>query len=102
MYITYFTKLYYFYMDESGVDTLVEDPRKQDFGYDWFTMGGLIVDDQGRKAFEDAHASIIDRYFYDNGITLPNRFKLHYSELRQKKYPYDKLPSTTQRHDIAD
>ncbi len=102
MYTTDFVKLYYFYIDESGVDTLVKDPRKQDFGYDWFTTGGLIVDEQGKKAFEDVHASIIDRYFHDNGITLPDRFKLHYSELRQKKHPYDKLSGTAQRHDIAD
>lgn len=101
MYAAYFAKLYYFYMDESGVDTLVKDTKKHDFGYDWFTTGGLIVDDQARKAFENVHASIIDRYFSDNEITLPNRFKLHYSELRQKKHPYDKLPGTTQRHDIA-
>ena len=101
MYIVYSVKLYYFYIDESGVDTLVRDPKKRDFGYDWFTTGGLIVNDQGKKAFEDAYALIIDRYFHNNGITLPNRFKLHYSELRQKKHPYDKLPGATQRHDIA-
>lgn len=89
-------------MDESGVDTLVKDPNKHDFGYDWFTTGGLIVNEQGKKAFEDVHRSIIDRYFDNNKITLPNKFKLHYSALRQKKSPYDKLPDATHRHDIAD
>ena len=97
----HFARLYYFYMDESGVDTLARAARKQDFGYDWLTTGGLIVDDRGKKAFEDVHASIIDQYFNNNGITLPDRFKLHYYELRQNKHPYDKLPDTIHRRDIA-
>jgi len=93
--------LYRFYIDESGVDTLVEDPKKRHFGSDWFTTGGLIVDDENIERFEDAHDSIIRSHFTNRGIKLPDKFKLHYSALRQSKWPYNEL-SDTERHGIAD
>ena len=86
--------LYYFYIDESGTDTRVSNPSKRTFGSDWFTAGGIIVDDDGKAEFEKVHKAIMHRYFESNGIRIDaEKFKLHYNELRQKRPPYDKLPN---------
>ena len=84
--------LYYFYMDESGVGRRVSNPSKKTFDSDWFTAGGIIVDDAGKAEFEKAHKTIMHRYFASNGIEVDaEKFKLHYNELRQKRPPYDRL-----------
>lgn len=93
--------LYYFYIDESGTDTRVSNPSKKTFGSDWFTAGGIIVDDAGKAEFENVHKAIMHRYFASNGIKIDaKKFKLHYNELRQKRPPYDNL-SYHERRGIA-
>ena len=89
------------YIDESGVESVTQDKTKRSFDYDWFTTGGIIVRDDNIAKFEHVHDHIIKNNFTDNGIELPANFKLHYNELRQKKYPYDQI-SDQMRHSIAD
>lgn len=92
--------MYYFYIDESGVEGLVADPTKKNFDSDWFTAGGIIVNDDAKQKFEHIQHTIIDDCFTSKGIQLPPDFKLHYREMRQKVYPYDQL-SDQERWGIA-
>ena len=92
--------MYRFYIDESGVDGLV-DPKKKDFGSDWFTAGGIIVNETEITKFEKVHEDIINNYFLNKDIKLPAKFKLHYRELRQNTFPYNQL-SDMERWGIAD
>lgn len=66
----------------------------------WFTTGGMIVNDDDKHLFEQAHDMIIAKHFTDRGIVLPDKFKLHYYELREDKEPYSRLGS--ERHRVAD
>ena len=93
--------MYRFYMDESGIDTLPNDVHKIGFMDKWFTAGGIIVNDASIKYFKDAHDSIMQRYFFNNNIKIPITFKLHYSDLRQKRDPYSKL-TDDERHSLTD
>lgn len=83
--------MYYLYIDESGVEGITEDPTKRGLDHDWFTSGGIIVNEEGKRAFHDAHNCIIEQFFDKKGITLPPDFKLHYRELRQEVWPYNQF-----------
>jgi hypothetical protein len=61
--------MYYLFLDESGVEGLS----------DFITLGGIIVDDMSRQAFNNEYSRIISTYF---NFPLPKNFKLHYEELR--------------------
>lgn len=95
--------MYYLYIDESGDDSLVL-PLHTMF-YDntvrYFVVGGIIVDEDGKKQFEQTLNNIMTDYF--PGITLPPNFKLHYEGLRNKcypKFPYNTL-SETAKYEIT-
>ena len=75
--------MYTLYIDESGD----EGPPGDRIHSQWFMTGGIIVNDDGKHQFEQAHDSIITEHFTDKGVTLPDKFKLHYSELREDRKP---------------
>ena len=79
--------MYTLYIDESGD----EGPPGNSIHSQWFTTGGIIVNDDGRRRFEQAHDRIIAEHFTDKGIALSDKFKLHYSELREGNEPYSRL-----------
>lgn len=89
-------QLYTLYIDESGD----EGPPGDSIHSQWFTTGGIIVDDDGRRRFEQAHDRIIMEHFAGKGIALPGKFKLHYSELREDREPYRQLGNGRRR--VAD
>ena len=80
------------YIDESGD----EGPPNDDIYSQWFTTGGIVVNDNDKYLFDQAHELIIKKRFTDNGIELPDNFKLHYLELRENKKPYNKLKDRRQ------
>lgn len=83
--------MYYLYIDESGdvgdfrdsEDNVILGSSK------YFTLAGIIVNDETRIEFEEELDKLITETF--DGIELPSKFKLHYQELRQKYPPYDQL-----------
>lgn len=81
--------MYTLYIDESGDEG---PPVDNDAYSQWFTTGGIIVNDKDEHLFEQAHDRITTKHFTDNGVVLPDKFKLHYRELRQKLKPYSQLP----------
>jgi hypothetical protein len=83
--------LYHLYIDESGIEELIIDPTKKCFDSDWFTSGGIIVNDASKYQFEQIHSNIITDCFINKGINLPANFKLHYHDLRQNTYPYNQI-----------
>jgi len=93
--------LYHLYIDESGDlgDYLDESYRVIRGSSGFFTLAGIIVSDDEKERLDGAIRLAIDRYF--SSIPLPERFKLHYHPLRNKRDPYDKL-SDTQRKTLAD
>ena len=83
--------MYYFYIDESGVEGLSGNPTTRNLDDDWFSSGGIVIHENNIGAFEQKHEEIIDEFFIKRGINIPHDFKLHYRELRQEVPPYDKL-----------
>lgn len=83
--------MYYLYIDESGVEGITQNPTKRGLDHDWFTSGGIIVDEKGKATFHAIHDQILQDCFYSKGMPLPSNFKLHYRELRQNQYPYNQL-----------
>ncbi len=61
--------MYTLYIDESGD----EGPPGDSIHSRWFTTGGIIVNDDGRRRFEQAHDRIIAEHFTDKGIALPDQ-----------------------------
>ncbi|MBM2819863.1 MAG: hypothetical protein HW410_1545 [Nitrosarchaeum sp.] len=84
-------ELYHLYLDESGVEGLSSNPSQKSADDDWFTSGGIIVNENNIGEFETSHSEIISEFFTKRGVTLPEGFKLHYREARQRQYPYDHL-----------
>ena len=83
--------MYYLYLDESGKparhrdengNILLENSR-------YFTLGGIAVNKDSREKFQEAFHTIMSTYF--SGITLDEKFKLHYNSLRMLKSPFDVL-----------
>lgn len=83
--------MYHLYLDESGVEGLSSNPNKKSLDDDWFTSGGIIINEDKIGEFETSHAEIIYEFFTKRGVTLPKDFKLHYREARQRQSPYDHL-----------
>ena len=79
------------YLDESGVEGLSSNPDKRNWDDDWFTSGGIIVNEKEIREFEISHSEIISEFFTERGVKLPEGFKLHYREARQRQWPYDHL-----------
>jgi hypothetical protein len=83
--------MYYLYLDESGDDgDYFEGSDGVKGGSSkFFTLGGLIVDETSRYVFENVLQGILTSYF--KNVKLPPKFKLHYTDLREGKSPYDSL-----------
>jgi hypothetical protein len=84
--------MYYLYLDESGDPGPYRDGDGQVIlrSSRFFTLSGILVNDDVKKQFEDEYKKIMSTYF--NRFTIPPGFKLHFNSLRmQKKYPYDSL-----------
>ena len=64
----------------------------------YFTLGGIIIKDKDKSLFKKELDTIVSESLIN--ISLPNDFKLHYFELRDARYPYDKL-SKEERLEIA-
>lgn len=93
--------MYYLYIDESGDPGDYRDKNEKIIlrSSRYFTLGGIIVDEQVRSQFYSKYAEIIGKYF--TGINLPTSFKLHYNPLRMNIPPYDKL-SRQQKLELED
>lgn len=83
--------MYYLYLDESGDhDDYLDDYRRIIANRSkFFTLGGIIVKDENRILFEQHFDNLMSKYF--GGITLPEKFKLHYHKIRQRSPPYNQL-----------
>jgi Protein of unknown function (DUF3800) len=85
--------LFYLYVDECGDDgdfnELKSRPDGKGGSSQYFTIGGIVVNDKSRILFSKEYDCIIQEFF--SSIDLPNNFKLHYEELRFKRYPYNLL-----------
>ncbi len=73
------------------MEGLSSNPDKRNLDDDWFTSGGIIVNEKEIGGFETSHSEIISEFFTKRGVTLPEGFKLHYREARQRQWPYDHL-----------
>ena len=93
--------LYYLYIDECGDEGPVTNVDSVNSDHNWFTTAGIIVKEENVQKFDQAHTSIIKKHFTDRGIALPPNFKLHYSELRYAKNPYNQM-SDLDRRTLAD
>ncbi|MEM3064987.1 MAG: DUF3800 domain-containing protein [Candidatus Nitrosotenuis sp.] len=83
--------MYRLFLDESGVEGLSSNPVQRSADDDWFTSGGIIVNENKIGEFETAHAEIIQEFFTRRGVTLPENFRLHYREARQRQGHYAHL-----------
>lgn len=93
--------MYYLYIDESGDagDYLDKNYKVVEGSSKFFTLAGVIVSYDEKDRLDSAVRSIIDKHF--NQTQLPEKFKLHYHPLRNRRHPYDKL-SDKQRKQLAD
>jgi hypothetical protein len=82
--------LYHLYIDESGDEGDYKGTSNVIGGSSqFFTLGGIIVRQEFRPQFTTELDKIKSDFF--NNMILPPDFKLHYSELRERKYTYDKI-----------
>lgn len=66
-----------FYLDDSGTRHPTRNPgRRADHGYDWFALGGILVNDKD----EDEARALYKKFCKDWDITSP----LHSSEIRSQ------------------
>lgn len=66
-----------FYVDDSGTRHPSHDPgRRPEHGYEWFALGGVLVQDEDENECRQQHGAFCKRW----GITAP----LHSSEIRSK------------------
>ena len=83
--------MYYFYIDESGVEGLSGNQSTRNMDDDWFSSGGIIVHEEDIRKFDEKYEDIKEEFFIKKGIDVPQNFKLHYRELRQEQPPYNEL-----------
>ncbi len=83
--------MYYLYIDESGDPGNYLDKNEQKIkgSSRFFTLAGIIVNEEQKEKLNKIIKDIIGKYFKQ--IQLPNKFKLHYYPLRNAKQPYDKI-----------
>lgn len=83
--------MYYLYLDESGDPKRYRDEngnvRFRSSRY--FTIAGIIVNEESKKQFDEKYQSILNEFF--SNIELEPNFKLHYNKLRMDKKPFNKL-----------
>lgn len=93
--------MWYLYIDESG--DMGDYPNKNVYlnnkSSKYFTLGGIVVDENTKIDFETKTKALIEKHF--GAMELPRNFKLHYHPLRQNVYPYNHL-SDEDRWSIPD
>ena len=89
------------YIDESGDigDYLDKNDQIIEGSSQFFTLAGIIVNEDEKEKVENKTNEIIDKYF--DRKSLDKNFKLHYHPLRNKRFPYNKL-SDRMRKQLAD
>jgi hypothetical protein len=83
--------LYYLYLDESGASRDIHEliVNSNEITCKFFTIGGIIVDSEGKVEFKKGYDTIM-RTFFD--FELTSDFKLHYDELRNAHLrPYESV-----------
>jgi Protein of unknown function (DUF3800) len=79
--------MFYLYLDESGDDgDFVENNSDKGGSSRYVTLGGIIVNQSSRQIFEAVHKELMHKYF--KNVILPEKFKLHYTDLRENGCPY--------------
>ena len=89
------------YIDESGDSSPYLDKAEKviDGSSKWFSLGGIIVNEDTKLDFNSKIEKLIKQFF--NNVKLSDNFKLHYHPLRQKRFPYDQI-SDEERWSIPD
>ena len=81
--------MYYLFLDESGD---LGDFNGQQNGKGgssrFFTVGGIIVDENNKLLFEENYRKVISAHFNFN---LPSNFKLHYKKIRNARFSKDPI-----------
>jgi hypothetical protein len=92
--------MFYLYLDESGDDGdyLESGTEVQKWASRYFTLAGIIVNEKSRNVFETIHNGLIHKFFKD--VKLPEKFKLHYTKLKQGEHPYNEIGE--KRFDLRD
>jgi hypothetical protein len=93
--------LYTLYLDESGDEGNFDTDQEEGKGGSsrYFTLGGIIVDDSIVPEFRKRMDEILLKYFPN--IDYFDKFKLHYTDLRESRYPFDKMAGIKKK-EIAD
>lgn len=83
--------MYYLYLDESGASRDIHELilNSNEITCKFFTIGGIIVNDEGKSKFKNGYNTILKTHF---DFQLPSNFKLHFDELRNAHLrPYDSV-----------
>jgi hypothetical protein len=77
--------LYYLYLDESGesINFDGDNNETEDLACRFFTIGGIIVNENDIPMFQNRYESTITNHFPSK---LPAGFKLHYEEVRNGSF----------------
>lgn len=89
--------MYHLYLDESGDDGDYLDSNGIIIpgSSRYLVVGGILIEDVKIKDFDQRLNDLLDKYFTRNGISLPNNFKLHCTDLKKGiKPPYNQLTKT--------
>ena len=91
--------MYYLYIDESGDEgDYVKNGQIVRGSSRFFTMGGIIINENNRGIFTKKIESIRNQYF--RNVKPIEKFKLHYCDLIANKFPYSKI-TRLERYDLA-
>lgn len=93
--------MYTLYLDESGDegDYDINNNNQKDGSSRYFTLGGIIVNDEVKSKFENKINEIKSKHFPH--LEELHNFKLHYFELREGRYPFNSMDKS-KRKKIAD
>lgn len=82
--------MYYLYLDESGASRDIHELilNSNEVTCKFFTIGGIIVNDESKTHFKSGYDIILKTYFDSE---LPNKFKLHFDELRNAHFDHMNL-----------
>lgn len=95
--------MYHLFLDESGDDGDYIDSNGNIIpgSSKYLVVGGILIKDTKIRDFDNRLRDLLDKYFTQNNITLPQNFKLHCTDLKKgMKAPYNQL-SQTERENFA-
>jgi hypothetical protein len=83
--------MYHLFLDESGDDHFLKQDGTINHGCTKnITIGGIIVKDSDIQKFHNEYNNLVNNYFA--GVSLGDKFKLHYNTLKiGKKSPYKEI-----------